>query len=126
MGRRVTTPSPASRGSWSGELRAALRTLLRVVNQVARIGCDVDVIKSHTHQREDLFANVPTLKCNCAGKVCTRKGLHDDDILIYNRTVPEFECVRLNPITATKLTLIGGDKHGSQEKESGKKEKVVP
>jgi len=66
--------------------------------------------------RGQLFVKVLAQKLNCVEKVCVRKGLHDDDVLIYNRIVPEFERMRLNPIAATNITLIGGDKHGSQEK----------
>jgi hypothetical protein len=66
--------------------------------------------------REQLFVRELATMFQRTRKVCARKGLHDDDTLIYNRAVPEYERMRLIPIAATNLTLIGGDKHGSQEK----------
>jgi hypothetical protein len=49
-----------------------------------------------------------------------RKLLHDDDVLTYNRTVPKIERGARTKTATTKLTLIGGDKHGSQEEKESR------
>jgi len=77
---------------------------------------DVSAHEKVAGQRESVFVCMVATKLRRREKVCARKQLHDDDILIYNRAVPDFERMRLNPIAATNITLIGGDKHGSQEK----------
>jgi hypothetical protein len=92
------------------------RRVIRLLNQVARIEYDVCPDERAACHREELLICVLAPKYNRAGKVWPRKLLHEDDILTYNRTVPKFERVRLNRISANQLTLIGGDKHGSEEK----------
>jgi hypothetical protein len=101
------------------------RRLIRLLNQVTRIEYDVCADERVARRREELLICVLSPKFNRAGKVWPRKLLHDDDVLIYNRTVPDFERVRLNPNAATKLTLIGGDSRGSQEKKESRKEEEV-
>jgi hypothetical protein len=101
------------------------RRLISLLNQVARIEYAVCVNESVARHRVGLFICVLAPKFNRTGKVWPRKLLHDDDILTYNRTVPDFERMRLNPNAASKPKLIGGDSRGSQEKKESRKEEEV-
>jgi len=92
------------------------RRVIRLLNQVTRIEYDLCVSERAAWQREELLIAVLSPKYNRAGKIWPRKLLHDDDVFTYNRIVPELEPSRLTPLAATKLTLIGGDEHGSEEK----------
>lgn len=85
------------------------RRLLRLLNQITRIAHDVGASESAASSREELLSCVLSPKFNRAGKVWPRKLLHEDDILIYNRTVPKIERTCSNQTAATKITLIGGD-----------------
>jgi excinuclease UvrABC nuclease subunit len=96
------------------------RRLIRLLNQVTRIEYDVCANERCAHHREELFICVLAPKFNRAGKVWPRKLLHDDDVFTYNRTVPKSERGARTKTATTKLTLIGGDKHGSQEKKESR------
>lgn len=67
------------------------RRLIRLLNQVVRIEYDVCASEHVARHREELLICVLSPKFNRAGKVWVRKLLHEDDILIYNRTVPKSE-----------------------------------
>jgi len=89
------------------------RRVIRLLNQVVRIEYDVCVDESSAQHREELLICVLSPKFNRAGKVWPRKLLHDDDVFTYNRFVPRIERSARSQTTTTKLTPIGGDKHGS-------------
>ena len=96
------------------------RRVIRLLNQVTRIEYDVCASERAASHREELLISVLAPKFNRAGKIWPRKLLHHDDVLTYNRTVPEFEHSRSIPMAATKLTLIGGDEHGSEEEKESR------
>jgi len=96
------------------------RRVIRLLNQVTRIEYDVCASERAAWQREELLIAVLSPKYNRAGKIWPRKLLHHEDVLTYNRTVPELEHSHLAPRAATKLTRIGGDEHGSEEKKESR------